>query len=730
MLKFILNKIREFFWAKPPRVPLVLQMELVECGAASLAMILAYYKKFIPLEVMRDECGCSRDGSSASALLKVARNHNMQATGYKEHNINDLTKYKLPLILFWNFNHFLVYGGRVNDKHYIYDPAFGERIVSSEEMDQSFSGILLEIYPDENFSPSGRARSFIDLLKTRFSLYKMTITYLVLLGILLIPASLLTPSFSAILVDKFLNAENYNWGPPLLLAAFITTVMVIVLTAMQQNTLIRFNLKLSLDSSFKFFEHILRLPINFFSLRQPGELANRLNMIDMIANFISLQFSSNLLSFITLVFYGTVLIYYDFVLGLLACVTAFIIMFLLAQEIKKRRIISQASQQDSGRLVGCSTSGIMLMETLKASGAEDDFYAQWSGIQTSAVMSQQRLEMSSLFINIFPTTLIALNTIAILVLGTLRVLSGSMTMGELLSFQLLIGYLFAPITALVGMVSSLQELDVTMGRLDDVLNYKQDPVFTKNQDALTEENITKLKGDIELTNITFGYNPIKPPIIENFSLKIRAGERVALVGASGSGKSTIAKLIVGLYTPDSGEITFDQKQRSHYSSTLFANSFAVVDQDIFLFKGTVYENLSMRNSAVSIQSVKEAAMDAEIFDEISQRPSGLFSEVEEYGTNFSGGQRQRLEIARALAIEPSILVLDEATSALDPATEAKVDKNIRRRGSTTIIVAHRLSTIRDADRIIVLDRGKIVEQGSHQDLIELNGFYTNLVKSM
>ncbi len=730
MLKNIFKKIKNIFISQRVKVPLVLQMEIIECGAASLAMIFAFYKKFIPLEIMRDECGCSRDGSTASSLLKVARSHNMVATGYKEHDIDNLSSYKLPIILFWNFNHFLLYTGKKGDKHYLSDPGFGERVVTTEEMDQSFSGVLLEIYPDENFLPSGKPRSFIELLITRFLHYKDVVFYSVLAGILLIPANIMVPSFSAILVDKLIAGESYAWGTPLLFIALVVAFMILALNNMQQNAIIRFNLKLSLESSFKFFDHIIRLPISFFNFRQPGELANRLSAVDDVANFISQDLAINILSFITFVFYGALLMYYDTFLGFLACSTAISTIVVLTWEIKNQRLISQSTQLDYGRLVGDSTSGIMLMETLRASGAEDDFFATISGVQTNAIMSAQRLELSSLFMRSLPTMLISLNTIGILVFGALRVLFGSISMGELLSFQILIGYFFTPIVTLVGMLSSVQKLDVTMGRIDDIFSYKKDPIFQKDKSISDDEKMGKLQGYIELRNITFGYNPIKAPILENFSLKISAGERIALVGSSGSGKSTVAKLLTGLYTPWSGEITFDGKLRSEVSATLFANSFAVVDQDIFMFKGTVYENLSMRNRAISIQTVQQAAIDSEIYEEISQRPSGFFSEVEEYGKNFSGGQRQRLEIARALSVNPSVLILDEATGALDPITELRVDKNIRRRGCTMIIIAHRLSTIRDADRIIVIEQGKIVEQGNHQELLTLNGYYSKLIESM
>ncbi len=730
MFTNILMKIKNIFASKRVKVPLILQMELIECGAASLAMIFAFYKKFIPLEIMRDECGCSRDGSTASSLLKVAKSHNMLANGYKVHEIDKLCTFKLPIVLFWNFNHFLLYTGRKGDKHYLNDPAFGERVVTTEEMDQSFSGVLLEIYPDENFVPSGKPRSFIELLKKRFFHYKDVIFFTVLAGILLIPANILVPSFSAILVDKFIAGENYAWGTPLFFIAIIVAFMVLTLNNMQQSIMIRFNLKLSLESSFQYFKHIICLPISFFNFRQPGELAERLSTVDEVANFISQDLSINILSFIAFLFYGALLIYYDPLLGLIACITAICTILFLSFEIKRQRILSQSTQLDFGRLVGDSTSGIMLMETLRATGAEDDFFSTISGVQTNAIMSAQRLEISSLLMRTIPTILISLNTIGILIFGALRVLSGSMSMGELLAFQMLIGYLFAPIVTLVGMLSSVQKLDVTMGRIDDVLKYQLDPIFTNKNPAVDDAIKGKLQGYIELSHITFGYNPIKAPIIDNFSLKIAAGERIALVGSSGSGKSTIAKLLTGLYTPWSGDITFDSKSRHELSATIFANSFAVVDQEIFMFKGTIYENLSMRNKAISIHTVQQAAIDAEIYDEISQRPSGFFSEVEEYGKNFSGGQRQRLEIARALSINPSVLILDEATGALDPITELNVDRNIRRRGCTTVIIAHRLSTIRDADRIIVLEQGKIVEQGNHLELLNLNGYYRKLVESM
>ncbi|BAE81962.1 NHLP family bacteriocin export ABC transporter peptidase/permease/ATPase subunit [Desulfitobacterium hafniense] len=717
------------------KVPTVLQMEAVECGAASLAMILAYYGKYITLEELRIACGVSRDGSKASNLLKAARNYGLEAKGYRKEP-EALRRMPLPLVIHWNFSHFLVLEGFHKGKAVLNDPAAGRRTVSEEEFNLAFTGIVLSFTPTTEFQKDSRKPGLSLALRRRLKGSEQALIYIILLGLALVIPGLIIPVFSRVFVDDILLGGLHSWVWPLLLGMGITAMLRGVLTWMQQYYLLRLETKIALATSGQFLWHIFRLPSEFFSQRAAGELTSRIQSNDKVAKLLSGKLATTALNVLMIMFYFTLMLTYSWILALVGLAIAFINVGYLIAVSARRVDLNRRLLQDEGKLIGSSMAGLQIIETLKATGSEANFFAQWSGYQAKLLNAEQELGVSSQFLSVFPSFLTGINNALVLVIGGFLILDGQMTIGMLVAFQSLMSSFMTPVTGLVGLGAELQEMTGEMNRLDDVLNYplgrnQGDQGGQGGQEDLggTAEPPAgqKLSGYVELRNITFGYSILEPPLIEDFSLSLRPGSRVALVGGSGSGKSTIAKIIAGIHHPWSGEILFDGQPRSSFTKEVLSNSLAMVDQEICMLQGTVKENITLWDGTISEFEMIRAARDACIHDEITARPGGYEQMVEEGGKNYSGGQRQRLEIARALAQNPVILIMDEATSALDPITEKNVDEYIRYRGCTCIIVAHRLSTIRDCDEIIVLEKGKIIERGTHGSLYERAGTYAKLI---
>ena len=719
--------------SKRIKTPTVLQMEAVECGAASLAILMSHYGLIKTLEELRVSCGVSRDGSKASNLVRAARTYGFEAKGLMREP-DGLRDMKFPLIIFWNFNHFVVLEGFHNGKVYINDPASGPRVLTEQEFDQAFTGVTLEIKPGLDFKPGGSRPSIVSALHRRASSSKPAFFYLVIAGLGLVIPGLIAPIFTKIFVDDFLVGKLDSWVKPLLLGMFLTLMLRGALTWLKEYYLMRFETKLSVAESSKFLWHVLHLPVVFYSQRSAGEISGRVGINDRVAKLIARDLASAALDIVMVVFYAILMLFYDVFLTCIGLLTAVLNIIVLRYVSKARKDASQKLRMDAGKMLGTSMNGLICIETLKASGGESDFFAQWSGYQAKVVNAIQEMGSSSIVLAVLPSLLTGLNTVLILSFGGLRVMDGFLTMGALVAFQSLMQSFLRPVNNLVGLGGRLQELSGDMNRLDDVLKYKRDPLLqddakpggTASPAVGTGKN--KLDGRLELKNITFGYSTLEGPLIKNFSLSMRSGSRVALVGSSGCGKSTIAKLVMGLYAPWEGEILFDGHLRSSIDRHIMVNSLSMVDQDINMFEGTIRDNLTMWDSTISNADLVRAAKDACIHDMISARELGYDSEVEEGGKNFSGGQRQRLEIARALVSNPQIVVFDEATSALDPVTEMIVDDNLRRRGCTCLIVAHRLSTIRDCDEIIVLHKGVVVQRGTHDDLKDVEGLYADLIK--
>lgn len=703
-------------------------MEAAECGAACMTMILGYYGRWIPLDKVRQDCGVSRDGSKASYIVKAAEGYGLYASGLRV-TPESIRKLRFPLIAFWNLNHFVVVEGFDRKRWYLNDPAEGPRTVTYKEFDQCLSGVALTFDRGPEFKVGGQKPSLFSSLKKRAVGMGPALTYAILTGLLLTVIGLIIPTFTKVYVDHYLMEHQVDWLKALLWIMVITIFLNMGVTWLQQNILLRLNFKLALSSSTAFFNHLLKLPVDFFFQRYSGEIQSRVALNDRVASLLSGPLSATMLHCLTSVFFIIVMLSYSVFLTAIGAVGAVLNLMALEGVSRKRKDLNKRLLQEQGKLTGVTMSGIFMIETLKSAGREDDFFSRWSGYQAKTTSSGQELGLWSAMLDRVPPFLTSLNHISVLGFGGVLVMQGFLTVGDLLAFQALLAGFTQPINSLVGLGSQLQEVEGDLYRLDDVLANPVDRELAKSEAVkITEDTAAKLNGKIEINSISFAYGRFDKSFIDKFSLTINPGSRVALVGASGSGKSTLGNLVAGLFTPTQGEIRFDGKLRSEIPRLVMANSLAKVDQDVILFEGSVRDNIALWNASITDTAIIQAAKDACIHDVISSRPLGYEDQILEAGRNFSGGQRQRLEIARALALNPSILILDEATSALDPLTEKIIDDNLRRRGCSCLIIAHRLSTIRDSDEIIVLKGGQVIERGRHEELVALNGYYAELVR--
>ena len=712
------------------KVPIVMQMEALECGAASLAMVLAYYDKWIPLEQVREDCDVSRDGAKAGNIARAARSYGLNAQGYRLEPDQVKEKAVFPCIVHWEFNHFIVVCGFKHGKVYINDPARGSVVLSEKEFDEGFTGVCIVLSPGEEFVPTGKPKSMLTFAARRLEGTGSALTFVAITTAISSLAAILSAGYARFFLDELLGGNNPGLVGYFMFSLIILVTIQIIAAWITAFYSFRISGKFAAVGNTTYFWHVLQLPMKFFSQRMAGDIEQRRQANASIADLLVNTFAPLIINTVMLIFYLTVMATYSIPMTLVG-LSSVAINILFSYFISLKRInITRVMMRDEAKLYSSTVSGIEMIETIKSSGAENGFFAKWSGYQASVNSQRVRFDRINATLGRIPLIVMELVNDIILIMGVYLVIKGKFTAGMVLAFQGYLTHFLLPAQSLVSAGQSLQEMRTEMERIDDVMEYPKDPILDRSSvDDDKDKEVGKLSGLVELKNVTFGYSKLSAPLIEDFSLTIKPGMSIAFVGGSGCGKSTLSKLISGLYRPWSGEILFDGKKIEEIDRDRFTGSVAVVNQNIILFEDTIANNIKMWDKSIEDFEMILAARDAQIHEDIMKRQGGYSYKIREGGLDFSGGQRQRIEIARVLAQDPTFIIMDEATSALDAQTEFDVVSSIKERGITSVVVAHRLSTIRDCDEIIVLDEGKVVERGTHDQLMELGGVYKELVTS-
>ena len=710
--------------------PLLMQTHATECGAACLGSILAYFGRWVPFTELRSRCEVGRDGSTAAAIARAAKYYGLDCKGWHG-NLRHLRTLPLPLVLFWEFNHFLILEGFDRDHYYLNDPGTGRRKLTVVEFSKGFTGVALRFGRGRAFEPGGVRFNIVRRLPQWFAGAWGAAAFAMACGLVLSALALVTPAALAVFVDRVLG-EAEPWSGVLAGVLAAAAVLVYGLTWLKNLCLSRLAVRISVIAGNRCFTRLLRLPVDYFGHRLVGELSARVQSIDRIAKGLAQKFLGVLIEVAMSAVFLVAMLGYDVVLALFVLGLAVLNAVLVWMLTRLRTDEAHAWRREQGLLLGVGTLMLRQADSLRMTAGDDDFFVRWGGHQARELDARQRFAELGQVNSAMPGLFLVLGNAVVLAVGATEVMSGQWSLGGLVGFYIVAAMFLEPVGRFVEFSDERQALETDMQRLDDILETAEDPSFarrsTRSDTIATLDGRLRLTGKVELRGITFGYNRAKPPLIRDFDLVIEPGQRLAVVGPSGSGKSTLARLVAGIYQPWSGEILFDGLPRHDIPEEVLSRSVSMVDQEAVLFSGTVRDNICLWNPAFPDEAVVAAARDACIHDEILARPRGYETHVDEDGANFSGGQRQRLELARAMVGGPTVLILDEATSALDARTEEQVDDALRRRGASCLIVAHRLSTVRDCDGIIVLDKGVEVQRGTHSELMaDGNGTYARLV---